>query len=177
MANNNQRIGSLSNSQVGSDFELEALTFFSELGIMLKPVYPVNIGIGSVKKSHKFDMGNAHLIVECKAHTWTETDNMPSAKMATWNQAMFYFHASPHGHRKILFVQRDFSRKRNETLAQYYVRTNPHLIPDDVEIWEYEPDTVRGIGKGKVTIVRCLMHQGSWSFGAQCVLCLSQPLP
>jgi hypothetical protein len=69
---------------------------------------------------------------------WTEGGNVPSAKMTAWNQAMFFFHAAPSGYRKILFVLRDFNEKRNETLGEYYVRTNPHLIPNDVEMWEYD---------------------------------------
>jgi hypothetical protein len=28
----------------------------------------------------------------------------------------------------------------NETLAEYYIRTHDHLVPDEVEIWEYEED-------------------------------------
>ncbi len=49
---------------------------------------------------------------------------------------MLFFHAAPLGYRKILFVLRDFSQKRNETLGEYYIRTNHHLIPKDVEVWE-----------------------------------------
>ena len=78
------------------------------------------------------------VLVECKAHTWTEGSNVPSAKMTTWNQAMFFYHVAPPGYRKILFVLRDFNPRRNETLGQYYIRTNPHLIPADVEIWEFD---------------------------------------
>ena len=78
------------------------------------------------------------MLVECKSHTWTKTDNVPSAKITVWNEAMYYFLLSPGGFRKILFVLRDFSEKRGESLAEYYVRNYSHLIPDDVEIWEYD---------------------------------------
>ncbi len=54
---------------------------------------------------------------------------------------MYYFYTAPVGFRKIMFVLRDFSTKRNETLAQYYVRTYKHLIPNDVELWEYDENT------------------------------------
>ena len=82
----------------------------------------VEIGING-RKSHNFDLGDEQkkVIVECKAHTWTEGGNVPSAKMTAWNQAMFFFHAAPLGYRKILFVLRDFSQKRNETLAEYHI--------------------------------------------------------
>jgi hypothetical protein len=99
----------------------------------------LEIGING-KKSHNFDLGDAQkkVVIECKAHTWTEGGNVPSAKMTTWNQAMFFFHAAPPGYQKILLVLRDFSQKRNETLGEYYIRTNYHLIPKDVEVWEYD---------------------------------------
>jgi len=45
---------------------------------------------------------------------------------------------SPPNYRKIMFVLYDYSEKRNETLAEYYLRTNYHLIPQDVEFWEYD---------------------------------------
>ena len=51
---------------------------------------------------------------------------------------MYYFHVSPPNFRKIMFVLKDYSKKRNETLAQYYLKTNYHLIPNDVELWEYD---------------------------------------
>jgi len=132
-----QRKGSESNTQVGRDFE--AKDFFAQQGLYLTPGITVEIGINGWKP-HKFDLGDEKkkVIVECKAHTWTEGGNVPSAKITTWDQAMFFFHAAPSGYRKILFVLRDFSQKRNETLGEYYVRMNPHLIPDDVEVWEYD---------------------------------------
>lgn len=58
--------------------------------------------------------------------------------MTVWNEAMFFFFAAPSDYRKILFVIKDFNRKRNETLAKYYIRTYSHLIPSDVEIWEFD---------------------------------------
>jgi hypothetical protein len=134
-----QRKGAASNTQVGRDFEALCAVFFTGQGVHLTSGVSVDIGING-KKAHVFDLGNLYekVIVECKAHMWTEGGNVPSAKITTWNQAMFYFHAAPTGYRKILFVLRHFSVKRNETLGQYYVRTNSHLIPQDVEIWELD---------------------------------------
>ena len=103
------------------------------------PGMAVEIGINGLK-SHNFDLGNEtkRVLVECKAHKWTEGGNVPSAKITAWNQAMLHFHAAPSGYRKILFVLRDFGHRRNVTLAEYYIRTNPHLIPMDVEVWEFD---------------------------------------
>ena len=50
---------------------------------------------------------------------------------------MYYFLLVPTDYRKIFFVLHDFSKKRGETLAEYYLRTYAHLIPDNVEFWEY----------------------------------------
>jgi len=134
-----QRKGAESNTQVGRDFEAKAQNFFAQRGLHLTLGMALEIGIDG-KKSHNFDLGDEQkkVVVECKAHTWTEGGNVPSAKMTTWNQVMFFFHAASLGYRKILFVLRDFSQKRNETLGEYYIRTNHHFIPKDVEIWEYD---------------------------------------
>jgi len=77
----NQRIGSISNSQVGSDFEQVALKFFASQGITLSRNFPVELGL-STKKTHCFDLGAADpsIIVECKSHRWTAGANVPSAK-------------------------------------------------------------------------------------------------
>ena len=139
MVNNFQRVGSVSNAQVGDAFEATAQEYFRQQGITLQRNYQVPVGVSS-KKPRKFDLGSGDppVLVECKSHTWTGGGNVPSAKLTVWNEAMFYFLLAPEGFRKVLFVQRDFSERRNETLAEYYVRTYAHLIPDDVEVLEYD---------------------------------------
>jgi len=106
--------------------------------LLTKPCIAVQIGINGLKY-HNFDLGNEpeKVLVECKAHTWTEGGNVPSAKLTVWNEAMFFFHAAPSCYRKIFFILRDFSEKRKITLGEYYIRTNPHFIPKDVEVWEF----------------------------------------
>ena len=138
MSNSFQRKGATSNTHVGRQLEKQAKAFFEKMGIPLDFGVSMEIGINGKKKPHKFDLGNDQVLVECKSHTWTEGGNVPSAKMTTWDQAMFLFHAAPKGFRKIFFVLRDLNAKRKKTLAQYYIETNPHLIPNDVEIWEYD---------------------------------------
>ncbi len=138
-----QRKGAKSNTQVGKEFEEAAKNFFRTKGLFLKKNISIDIGI-SGKKSYNFDLGNLKekILVECKSHTWTESGNVPSAKMTTWDQAMYLFYAAPTDYRKIFFVLKDYSLKRQETLAGYYIRTKSHLIPNDVEIWEFD-DKVR----------------------------------
>lgn len=137
-----QRIGSKSNAQVGQEFEHFAREFFDSQGIPLEKL-SIEVGIESLKKSHSFDLANEEMkiLVECKSHRWTSGGNVPSAKLTVWNEAMYYFVAAPTGYRCIMFVLRDFSTKRRETLAQYYLRTYPHLIPRGVEFWEYDEGT------------------------------------
>ena len=48
------------------------------------------------------------------------------------------FHLAPKNFRKIMFVLRDYDNKRGETLAQHYIRRYGHIIPDDVEILEFD---------------------------------------
>ena len=140
---NHQRIGSVSNSDVGNEFERLAQDFFKADGLRLTREYSLSIGVKNIKKAYRFDLGSLtkKVIVECKSHTWTESGNTPGAKMTTWNQAMYYFSLAPSNYRKIMFVLKDYNAKRKITLANYYVKTYPHLIPKGVEIWEYSvPD-------------------------------------
>lgn len=134
-----QRKGAKSNTDVGKKFESKIQEYFNQSGLELIPNYAVEIGINS-KRIHNFDLGTreGNVIVECKAHTWTEGGNVPSAKLTVWDQAMFYFYLAPSNYRKILFVKSDYSEKRGETLGEYYIRNRSHLIPSGIEIWEFD---------------------------------------
>ena len=153
VVNNFQREGSVSNTQVGKDFEDKVKSFFQSQGVFLENDVVIEIGINKHKKEHKFDLGNKNIgmIVECKSHTWTKSDNVPSAKITTWDQAMYYFIASPNNFRKVFMVLKDYSQKRNETLCDYYLRTKRHLIPGDVEFWEFDESSFNAICKKKNT--------------------------
>ena len=136
-----QRVGSVSNAHVGRDFENVALKVFAGLGLKLEKNFKVPVGLNGTSKPHAFDLGceEQKILVECKSHKWTApNDNVPSAKLTVWNEAMYYFLVAPPGFRKILFVLKDLSDRRQETLAEYYIRTYRHLIPRDVEIWEFD---------------------------------------
>ena len=139
-----QRIGSISNAHVGREFEAAALEYFSNVeGLSLIEPFTISIGIAELKKNHRFDLGseNPAVLVECKSHDWTETGNMPSAKVTVWNEAMYYFFLAPSHFRKILFVLESRHVRQSETLAEYYVRINGHLIPKDVSIIEFNPES------------------------------------
>lgn len=139
MADNFQRAGSVNNASVGRDFEQAVHKVLAKAGIRVAMGFPVDVGVGDRRKSHEFDLGSESppVLVECKSHRWTEGDNVPSAKLTVWNEAMFYFHCAPARYRKIFFVLRDERQGTKETLASYYIRQYGHLIPGGVEIWEY----------------------------------------
>ena len=142
MKTNYQRTGSTSNAYVGKEFEQIAERALTENDVIVTSGYSIEIGIKEHKKSHNFDFGSTEppILVECKSHRWTSGGNVPSAKITAWNEAMYYFACASESYRKILFVLRDFREKNNETLAEYYVRTHKHLIPSNVEIWEYDEE-------------------------------------
>jgi hypothetical protein len=140
--NNNQREGATSNPAVGIAFEKAAQKYFLDKeGLDLKRPYSVDIALyPNMVKAHNFDLGDGNTLVECKAHTWTKGNNMPSAKMSVWNEAMYYFFLAPKTYRKIFFVQRSLN-KEVFPLIEYYFHTHFNFIPKDVEFYEYDVDT------------------------------------
>ena len=136
--NNFQRVGSVSNAHAGNEFEETARCFFAQQGISLVKNFVAPVGVRDLKKMHRFDLGNESppVLVECKSHTWTQGGNMPSAKMTVWNEAMYYFQLAPNIYRKIFFVLKH--NRRDVSLASYYLKTHGHLVPDGVEVWEYD---------------------------------------
>lgn len=135
------------NPKKGSDFEAAVERFLSSQRIRVQRNFPVAIGVGSTKRPRMFDLGSnaPKIVVECKFHSWTEGHNAPSAKMATWNEAMYYFSLVPNNHRKMFFVLLTRRNGDGETLATYYIRRFAHLIAHGVEIWEF--DTVSNKAK------------------------------
>ncbi len=142
MSNNFQRDGSVSNSHVGRDFDNHARKVLARCGLWLMPDHKVPCGLGKVRKDHSFDLGSEDpkIIVECKSHTWTSGGNVPSAKMKNWAEAMFYFHMAPRGYRKIFCVERSVRHGQGESLVSYFLRTQAHMVPEDVEFWELDGD-------------------------------------
>ena len=146
MRNNFQREGSTSNSQVGRAFENRARKALAKCGLRLNRGHKVPCGLGPVRKNHSFDLGSEEprVIVECKSHTWTSGGNVPSAKMKNWAEAMFYFHMAPRDYRKIFVVEHSVRGGRKESLLSYFLRTQAHMIPTDVEFWELDGDKLTG---------------------------------
>ena len=141
-----QRIGAISNAHAGRDFERSVQVFLGHQGVHLEPNYSVPVG-HAFKKGHRFDLGSAvpPILVECKSYGWTETGNSPSAKLRSLNEAMLHFILAPADFRKLLVMQKTHHAERHESLGSYYVRTQGHLIPPDVEVWELDPETMEGL--------------------------------
>jgi len=139
MENNFQRVGSISNTHVGREFEETARLFCFQSGVSLQANYSAPVGF-KVKKSHKFDLGSdaPPILVECKSYKWTSGGNSPSAKIRGMNEVMLLFSVAPDHFRKILFVLKHL--RRQVSLASHYVKTQGHLIGPNVEIWEFDLD-------------------------------------
>jgi hypothetical protein len=134
----------LSNVGRGQEFAAAVARYLAASGLEVRPEYTVRVGIGSKStKEHRFDFGNAKVLVECKCYGWTEGGNNPSAKISTLNEAMMYFHSTPEHYRKMLFIPRTEKKgaRNPQTFAEYYVRLHGHFIPALVEVWELDPMT------------------------------------
>ena len=137
MANTNSEnpyVGRIFQEQVQSLLEEKYRTTFDQ---------EVAIAIGSPPKEHKFDLvSKDHLIVaECKCYTWTDSGNVPSAKLMGLDEAAFYFGFLPSETTKILCMKCATYSGRSETLAEYYVRVHGHLLRD-VLVYEISDDRV-----------------------------------
>ncbi len=101
----------------------------------------VAIPIGYPAKDHKFDLANADrsIVAECKCYTWTDSGNVPSAKLMGLDEAVFYFSFLPATTRKLLCMKKAVYPGKAETLAEYYVRMHGHLLKD-VSVYEVSED-------------------------------------
>ena len=94
---NFQRLGAVSNTHAGSEFEDLVHDYFRGQGLTLVRGFTVQVGISEAKKPRRFDWGSESpaILIECKSHAWTAGGNIPSAKMTVWNEAMYCFYMAP----------------------------------------------------------------------------------
>lgn len=108
--------------------------------------------IGNPAKLHKFDIVEVtgKVVVECKCYSWTVSGNVPSAKMGFTNKAAFYLSFLPDIIEKIIVMSKSTHPKRSETLAEYYYRTNHHLLKN-IRVMEFDTSTkkMRIMGENK----------------------------
>ena len=129
------------NPKNGADFQKKVKVWF-EKNYSLTFDLEKKIAIGNPRKDHKFDIvcESKKIAIECKRYTWTETGNVPSAKMGFTNEAAFYLSFLSDDYDKRIVMLRSFNSKRQESLAEYYYRTYKHLI-GDIRIFEYDPES------------------------------------
>ena len=98
----------------------------------------------SEKKDHRFDVvsDDNTVAIECKCYSWTETGNVPSAKMGAANEAVFYLSFLPGTCEKYIVMKKATHAKHSpqETLAEYYYRINKHLL-GGTKVAEYDTKT------------------------------------
>ena len=113
--------------------------YLAQTGIILESGFVAPVGY-KVKKDHKFDLGsnNPPILVECKSLKWTSGGNSPSAKIRSMNEVMLLFSVCPQRYRRILFLLKHL--RRDVSLASHYVKTQGHLIGQNIEIWELDVD-------------------------------------
>lgn len=129
----------------GREFETLASTVLSEYyQVVFRTGYAIEIG--NPPKKHKFDLVSTNLnyIGECKNYSWTVTGNIPSAKMAFLNEAVFYLQHLNNSQNRFLVLRKDMHERHVETLAEYYYRTNRHLLNG---VYIVEIDTVNNCVK------------------------------
>jgi len=117
------------NTAKGKDFQTKVAEILSQYyKVEFRTEYP--IPIGTPPKVHRFDLVSSDLnyIGESKNYSWTEGGNVPSAKMGFINEAVFYLQHLPKDKKRFVVVRKDINTKRNESLAEYYFRTNEHLL-------------------------------------------------
>ena len=133
-------MGNSDNPKNGAIFQHQVLRWFRK-NYAAEFVLEKKIPIGNPDKDHKFDIvaEDDSFAIECKCYTWTETGNVPSAKMGFTNEAAFYLSFLPDTYEKYIVMRKAIHEKRNETLAEYYFRTNKHLL-GKTKVAEYEPE-------------------------------------
>ena len=131
------------NPRKGAEFQEMVRQWFADqykTDFELEKKIPIGF---KTKKDHKFDVvsKDRDIVVECKRYTWTAIGNVPSAKMGFLNEAAFYLSFLPNDCKKFIVMYRSVHPKHpDETLAEYYVRMNGHLLKNTI-VAEYDPAT------------------------------------
>ena len=132
----------IDNPRIGREFEIAVKKWFEEEhGKQFKN--NISFDIGHPPKAHRFDVvsNDKTIIVECKCYTWTKTGNVPSAKMGFANQAVFYLSFIKNANTYVV-LKLSRHHKQKDTLAEYYYRTNKHLL-GSTKVLEYDVEQNR----------------------------------
>jgi len=139
------------NPKVGKIFQIAVRNWFEETYDRTFEIEQ-RISIGNPSKLHSFDISdsNQSVVIECKCYSWTETGNVPSAKMGFTNEAAFYLSFLPEETEKVIVMRYARHEKHSETLAEYYFRTYRHLL-GKIKIFEFDISTceMRFVGQNE----------------------------
>lgn len=134
------------------NLKFEANKFCKEAKTLLKPHFGIDfqlgqpIPIGNPPKDHRFDLVSTdtcqHYIGECKNYTWTKGGNVPSGKIASANEAVWYLSFLPDEKVRFVVMRKDTRPNKGESLAKYYYRTYRHLLRG-VRIFEVDLENQR----------------------------------
>ena len=129
------------NPHVGATFQSKVAEYFRKT-YQKEFELEKKIAIGNPGKDHKFDIVayDGSVVIECKCYTWTETGNIPSAKMGFCNEAAFYLSFLSDTVEKYIVMLESRHPKHDESLANYYYRINRHLL-GTIKVAEYNPST------------------------------------
>ena len=123
----------MSNKAKGQAFEERAKMILEQrLGGVLESEVKLN--------DHKFDLvsSDRSIIIECKSLEWTASGNIPSAKLDNLDKAVNFLAKESEAPRKILCMSRSTCSQKNESLAEYFVRTSKFLPHTNVSIYEID---------------------------------------
>lgn len=126
------------NPKVGKDFEKVTLEWAKRyFNCDFDSEKPVEIG--EPPKPHKFDLvsKDESIVVECKCYTWTDGGNVPSAKLATLDEAILYLRSITHPAQKIIAMRFSWNDKKQKSLATYFCEKKDHLL-GDISVWELD---------------------------------------
>lgn len=129
----------LSNSERGRLFQLHCCDALKQaLGREVDLEVPIDIG---GNKPHSFDLATRErdVFAECKAFRFTNTGNIPSAKITTLREAAMYLRSLQDDVVRLLIIKEDAHPKTGETLGRYFVRLNANHL-EGVTVLEMPED-------------------------------------
>ena len=135
------------NPIIGKKFQSEVLNFATK-HFNKEFEEEVGIDIGNPPTPHKFDVVSVDksIIIECKCYTWTESGNVPSAKLATLDEAILYMRSVTYNAERIIAMKESKHDRRDITLAEYFCDKKGHLM-EGISVWEFDD-------KGKCRVLR-----------------------
>ena len=119
----------ISNTEKGKRFQFSAKGAV-EQWVGLPFELEVKLPVGNPPKLHAFDLASLDrkYVGEAKAFSWTQSGNNPSAKITTLRESVQYLQHLPKEVKAFIVIKHSSYPRKKETLANYFVRMNHHLL-------------------------------------------------